>query len=79
MAEAQVEGCDPGHGPGRRLHDQITALAVQQREERRHVRQPAARSSEHTHTTFQHAIPFAGDSPKTGSPGLKRDSRPSGV
>lgn len=50
VAEAQVEGCDPGHGPGRRLHDQITALAAQQREERRHVRQPAARPSEHTHS-----------------------------
>lgn len=55
VAEAQVEGCDPGHGPGRCLHDQRAAFAVQQREERRHVRQPAARSPEHTraHTHTQ--------------------------
>lgn len=41
-AEPQVEGDDPEHGPGVRLHGQGTSLPVQQRKQRRHIRQPAS-------------------------------------
>lgn len=50
VAESQVEGDDPGFGPRNRLHGEgAAAAAIQQGEQRRDVRQPAAAASAESH------------------------------
>lgn len=56
-AESQVEGDHPGHGPGGRLHGQGAFVAVQQRHQRGHVRQPAPGASAESHEK-QHGVIF---------------------